>query len=584
MTTNPMHGNGNGNDDMGKAMDNGAYDVPVLIVGGGPVGLCGALLLARYGVRSLLVERHPGTSIQPKARGINARTMELLRTWGLEDQVRVAGAPLVGNSLLLWTESLAGKELRRIQTAPGDDAVAAFLATISPTTGGGCTQNAFEPILLAAARQHPEADIRFNTELVALEQDATGARATIRDRVHGGETVVTARYVVAADGVHSPVRHLLGIPVNLLSAPNRILNIYFRANLTPFVAERKFIWCIVRNETVSGLMLTSDLPDHWLFNVPLGPDETADTYDAERTLAAIRAAVGVADVDVEILGVQEYTITAAVAARYREGKVFLVGDAAHVMPPAGAFGMNTGIQDMHNLAWKLAAVVSGWASADLLDSYEAERLPVGRETVTRAARRSDAMGLMGAGRPSPAAQPQRMPQGPGMPLEGENARDAITLGYAYASRAVSGGPLASDDPIPAEMPHGAHVGYRAPHLWITENGQRRSTLDLFEGSYTLLTGPDGAGWLAAGRETAAVLPVPLRCAGLAPAGDLTDDAGMWDATYGLPRDAAVLVRPDGFIAWIGPHAADADAIALRAALEETLGAAPAPVSSSSSRG
>ncbi len=139
-----------------------------------------------------------------------------------------------------------------------------------------------------------------------------------------------------------------------------------------------------------------------------------------------------------------------------------------------------------------------------------------------------------------------------MPLEGENARDAITLGYAYASRAVSGDPLASDDPIPAEMPHGAHVGYRAPHLWITENGQRRSTLDLFEGSYTLLTGPDGAGWLAAGRETAAVLPVPLRCAGLAPAGDLT--------------------------------AADADAIALRAALEETLGAAPAPVSSSSSRG
>ncbi len=550
-----------------------ATDVPVLIVGGGPVGLCGALQLARYGVRSLLVERHPGTSIQPKARGISVRTMELLRIWGIEDQVRAAGAALVGHNTFLWAESLAGNELRRIaRTGVGEEVSApAALASISPTTAGECAQNDFEPIVLAAAQRYSETEIRFNAELVALEQDEAGVRATIRDRVAGSQQVARAQFVVAADGVHGSVRQLLGIPQQRLGDADHLLSIYFRADLTRPLRGRTFTWCIVHNDAVTGLLLTANGSDRWLFNLPIGPAEQTEAYDAARCLAAVRAAVGEPDLEAEILSVQTFAITAAMAERYQAGRVFLAGDAAHVMPPAGAFGMNTGIQDMHNLAWKLGPGLHGWAGPGLLESYDAERRPLGRATVERAVRRNQAMGLGAFARRS-GSQPAH-PLGPRLSPEGDGQPENILpmdLGYGYNSAAVCGSAVSSDAPIPSELPRVVEAGRRAPHVWVIDHGQRRSLLELFGESYMLLAGPHGERWLAAGRALTCDRPVPLQCYGLGPAGDLIDEAGAWAATYGVAADGAVLVRPDGFVAWVAPNARDADPGALGAVLATTL--------------
>lgn len=556
-----------------RVQGEGATTIPVLIVGGGPVGLCGALQLARHGVRSLLVERHPGTSIQPKARGISVRTMELLRAWGVEGQVRAAGAALAGHNTFLWAESLAGKELRRI-TPPAVAAEASTtgdLAAISPTTGGECAQNDLEPIILAAARRHPDAEIRFNAELVALEQDAAGVHATIRDQVAATEEVIHAQFVVAADGVHGPVRQLLGIPQQRLGDADHLLSIYFRADLTRPLRGRTFTWCIVHNDAVTGLLLTANGSDRWLFNLPISPDEQAEAYDAASCLAAVRAAVGEPDQEAEILSVQTFAITAAMAERYRAGRVFLAGDAAHVMPPAGAFGMNTGIQDMHNLAWKLAAVLHGWADSGLLESYDAERRPLGRATVERAVRRNQAMGLGAFARRSGSSPAQ--PLGPRLSPDGEGKPEnilPIDLGYGYVSAAIRGSAVSSDAPIPSELPRVAEAGRRAPHFWVTDHGQRRSMLDLFGEGYTLLAGPDGTRWLAAGRVLTCERPIPLHCYGLDPAGDLIDEAGAWAATYGVAADGAVLVRPDGFVAWVAPNASDAEPGTLGAVLAATL--------------
>jgi putative polyketide hydroxylase len=546
--------------------------VAVLIVGGGPVGLCGSLQLARHGVRSLLVERHPGTSIQPKARRLSIRTMELLRAWGLEDQVRAASVALAGPTWFLWAESLAGREIHRIESVVGEDASSAVLEAVSPTSGCACAQDDLEPILLAAARRYPEAEIRFNAELVALEQDAAGVRAVIRDRASGRDQVVHAQFVVATDGGHSPVRQLLGIRQQRLSAAHHVLSIYFRSDLTRALRARTFSGCQVQNAAVTGLLLPAHGTDRWLFHLPLGPDERAATYDAARCLAVVRAAVGEPGLRAEILGTQTFTSTAAMAERFREGRVFLAGDAAHVMPPAGAWGLNTGIQDVHNLAWKLAGVLQGWAGPSLLDSYDAERRPVGRATVQRAALRQQALELGALGRTSGAPA---LPLEPGLAPPWDAQPDsvlplALALGYGYASRAVCGSAVPPDEPIPTAFARVTQTGRRAPHLWVTAQGRRRSLLNLFGAGYTLLAGPAGERWLAAIRALSWERPVPRRCYGLAPAGDLHADAGAWTTTYQVAADGAALVRPDGFLAWMAPDAHPAELASLPTVLADTL--------------
>ncbi|MCX4744154.1 FAD-dependent monooxygenase [Kitasatospora sp. NBC_01287] len=510
--------------------------VPVLITGGSLVGLSASLFLGRLGIDHLLVERHPRTSHHPRGRGNNVRTMELYRTAGVEPRIRQAAAVLSENHGILQADTLAGADQEWLfkQIDPGG-----ALGRLSPSGWCLCSQNDLEPVLLGCA-QELGGELRFNTELVSFEQDDQGVTAQVRDRESGQQRTVRADYLIAADGPRSPVREALGIGRQGQGDLFHNVSITFRAKrLADVVGERRFIVCYLTNPAGAGALLPVDNEEHWVFHAPWHPDrgEALEDFTDERCVALIRAATGVPDLELEVTGKAPWHAAERVAERYGAGRVFLAGDSAHEMSPTGAFGSNTGIQDAHNLAWKLAAVLRGWAGPGLLETYDAERRPVARATGARASARS---------------AEHRHPGYEVSPGTGRQAGMlAVVLGYRYASTAVAGadpqGPAIPEDFRPVAVPGG-----RAPHQWLRGVDGRVSTLDLYERTPVLLTGPEGGAWHAAGQRAAERLGVPLACYRVAegPAGDLApEDGADWSGLHGVAADGAVLVRPDGFVAW-----------------------------------
>ncbi|MFJ9584170.1 FAD-dependent oxidoreductase [Streptomyces acidicola] len=520
--------------------------VPVLIVGGSLVGLSTSVFLGRLGIEHMLVERHAGTSMHPRGRGNNVRTMEIFRTAGLEARIREAAAALAGNDGVLQVDTLAGSTRRWIirDISAGTD-----VSRVSSSNWCLCSQNDLEPVLLSRARRQG-GDIRFGTEMLSFTQGREGVQARMRRRDTGETYTVNADFLVAADGPRSSTRKFLGIDQ---SGPGDLfhnVSITFRSKkLKDCIGEKPFVVCYITDPIGEGALLPVDNEERWVIHVPWHPDsgESLEDFTDERCVAHIRAAAGIPDVDVEITGKAPWHASSRVADSYGMGRVFLAGDSAHEMPPTGAFGSNTGIQDAHNLAWKLAAVLRGWAGRPLLDTYQQERRPTALATIARAC-------LQAVEEQHPGFSPEER--------RNNDPADIMTVAlcYRYASNAVVGASM-ERSVVPETFELGGEPGSRAPHMWITREGVRISTLDLYERSFVLLSGPRGHAWRDAADRASGTLGVPVD-AYLVGSGrdcDLVPEPDAdWGKVHGTAEDGAVLVRPDGCVAWRAhagmPHA------------------------------
>lgn len=476
---------------------------PVLVVGGGPVGLAVAIGLRLTGVPCTLVEKHPSTLDFPKGRGISVRTMEVFRSWGVADQLVARGLPRSESLYAFIGDTLLAPVFQRLPAPPGTEPP-------SPEARLICDQIAMEQVLRERAADLG-ADLRFGTRLTGFTQDADRVVAELVDD-RGAQSVLSADWMVAADGVRSPVRTALNLPRSGVGTVSHAVSVLFTADTTGRMSGRSA--AIYRiNAVPGGALLVVDNISRWLLIYAYDPAvDGPNTLTTERCLGLARSAVGDDSVPVEVVGMRFWESSVLVSDRYRAGRVLLAGDAAHVVTPIGGLGMNCGIADAHNLAWKLGGVVHGWANASMLDSYEQERRPVAVATGEAS---------LGAARP-PA------------PTKG------VDLGYCYTSSAVlpDGTPaIEVDDPVGSYLPSG-RPGSRAPHIWL-DGESTVSTLDRFGSGFVLLTDLAGQESARSAAAACADTGIPLQVQ----VGD------GWQKEYGVQPGGAVLVRPDGHVAW-----------------------------------
>lgn len=523
--------------------------VPVLIVGAGLAGTSTAMFLGLHGVPSLLVERHPSTSNQPKARGQSWPTMEALRIAGVAESVRAAGYDLDLGMPIVIAESVTGRVLHEIIGEKWPE-----FPHLTPERMGMASQERTEPILAGRARELG-AELRFGTRLESFEQDAAGVTAVLADLRTGERDTVRADYLVAADGWRGEIRERLGIGVHGRGEIGRSISVVFDADLADAVLGREYALFYLQNPTVEGsaAFVSTDTPGRWVALFDYHPErgETMADYPDERLVEIVRRIVGRADLPVEIVDAAETGIAHRVADRFSAGRVHLVGDAAHTMPPHGGQGGNTAVMDGFYLGWKLAAVARGWAGPGLLDSHDPERRPYGE---------------LVAGQQYANMITRSMPHLADGTEDAPIPPEQGMFGYRYPDGAVV--PEPDEDGARLEDP--AHPtgrpGSHAPHFWLTGDGERLPVLDLFGRGFVLLTASDA--WAKAATEVAERLGVPLRAEVIGGAGELVDADGDWRDRYGVGPDGATLVRPDRIIAW--RSSAPADAGALEAALRTVL--------------
>lgn len=509
----------------------------VLVTGPGPAGAATAAFLAEQGVDCYLLGGRRERARPPRILGLHPRAMELLRALGVEDAVRdlPSARALAGNSGIIRVESLAGHELGALDGKYLWD-VADDLGQLSPTGWCLCEESELEQVLYERA-ERLGVRLRPEAELVSFDRDGwgdDGITAVVREPATGEEHRVRACCLVDADGTGS-VRQRLGIGFDSRTL-GHFVTIRFTADLTGELRGSRFIMAYVAGAGVQGSLMPLDNRSDWLLHIRHDPEsEPAACFTEERCADLVRAATGVPGLRPRIESVSPWAGRAGVAERFREGQVFLVGDAAHVMPPSGGFDAGTGIIDAHNLAWKLVAVLDGWAHPGLLDSYDEERRPVCAATVEQAVLRARDRARLHAAHPDPE--------------DPELVEDPLVwLSSRYRSSAVmpwDEGTLPGYGLLAAE--NDGRPGSRAPHLRLRRGGAEISVHDLFGRSMVLLTGPDNRPWREAARSVAAELGTPLQVFGIGT--DLEDLDDRWPELYGVTAQGAVLVRPDGVVAW-----------------------------------
>ncbi len=511
----------------------------VLIVGGSLVGLSTALFLRLHGISCLAVERHTSTAIHPRAGHFQLRTVEILRSAGLEEAIRRKGEEQYHpNGGINNVESLAGREI-----ASYFPNLNAGVEEFSPTVRLFIDQDALEPILRARAEELG-AELRYRVECTSVSQDGDGVTASLRDLDGGDEGSVRSKYLVAADGNRSRIRDELGIAMRGHGLLSNSITIYFRAgvDLAPLLEGRDQGVNYVTNPVLRGFFRLDRSGNRGFLVVNLVGDtarpeivaaypdapwaNVAERVDEPRALELLRAAIGVPDIPVVVEDIATWRAVADSAERYQDGRVFLAGDAAHTMPPNGGFGGNTGVQDAWNLAWKLALVLPGVAGPELLDTYDAERGEIGALMVEQAYSRY-------VTRVAPYLGTEGM-----QPMVDDFS---LEIGCRCNSTAVMLGP--GEEPALHEHPRESkgRPGSRAPHVFVERDGERASTLDLFGREFVLLVAPGGEAWRDATVAAAEEVGLSVDC-------HVISDPEFADA-YGIGGAGAVLVRPDGVVGW-----------------------------------
>ncbi|MFC4950019.1 FAD-dependent monooxygenase [Pseudonocardia sp. GCM10023141] len=510
-------------------------DSGILIVGAGPTGLTLAIDLARRGVACTVIEATTERPVNPRCNTTSARSMEIFRRLGVADEIRRAGLPEDFPTSIQYRTTLRGEELFRLDQPSSGEILAGKgrEGWSTPEPQHRISQIYLEPILERYAQGIPGLEVERGSRLVELRQFEDRVESVVESE--GATRVLRCDYVVGCDGAHSDVRRQLGIRYQGVEALQNFVSTFVRSPDLGRLAARDRAWTYWTYGRRLASLIAIDGADLWLNHVAFPPDHDTEGEDPEQLL---REAVG-GPVEHEVLGTVRWTGRQLVAQRYREGRVFLSGDAAHIWIPVGGFGMNTGIQDAATLGWMLAAVHHGWAPPELLDAYELERKPIGEQFASAVASAARASLV--------AASPDIHLSG----AEGERARaalaarlavtephryspDGFSFGYHYAGSPLVVGGEAQEAISMGGYPDRAQVGFRLPHAWLDDG---RPVLDVLGPDFTLLRTDETTDvqlWVDAAQE----LGVPLVVVDLP----------------GSHPTPLLLVRPDQHVAWMGDAA------------------------------
>ncbi len=503
----------------------------VVIVGGGPCGLMAAVLLGKFDIPTVLVEKHPGISRHPKAMGVTRRTAEIYRQLGLLEEMQRGGLAHPVDAVSTWSRGGLAGELLGSAPIVEDD------LRFSPCARFHCAQPHNEAVLLRAAQAEESVDIRFQTRATEITQDPHGVSVTLENPDGSSETIRTG-YLIAADGDSSPIRESLGIKRQGPGELGRFVSVFFRADYGKHLEGRRALVANAIGEDFFEAFVTVNGDDLWLMHHFLDEGETPADWPLERMHAQVVKASGLPDVPVEILSLSPWVMSPSLSPEWRRDRIFFVGDAAARVSPTGGLGLNNGIQGVHNLAWKLAAVLHGRSDDSLLDTYQTERLAASKFTFENSGNNAEEIfAIVGAA----------------FSGQWDKARDLIAhsrrggsglgqdFGFVYDSSAVQPDGTSAQtpaDPVNDYIPQ-ARPGHRAPHVWIDRNGDRLSMLDFFGFEFVLLCGPEA---------DAMNFPHAAHQARVVQDGiDFKNPDSTWLDLYGITKKGFVLVRPDGFV-------------------------------------
>ena len=523
----------------------------ILILGAGPVGLGAALELARFGVPSLVVEKRETTSWHPKTRNINTRTMEIARGWGeaVYRRLRSIDTPEGWKSPIRFLTSATGEEYGLIETkgfeGPGAD--------ISPALPIMSSQELLEEILLDAARATGLIEFRFRHEATRLVQGGHPADSSVTlevlDLANRRVEQINGSALVAADGAGSLIRSELGLDMEGPRGLSHVVNCYFRAEIEPLIADRKSVLMFVSNPRAQGVLQPLDGAGRWLCQIGVRPEDwSLEAFTKDRAREWVRAAVGVEDLEVDVVSLGLWKMNATVADQLVVGRVVMCGDAAHQFPPTGGLGVNTGLQGMHNVMWKLALCVKALAGWPLLGTYQDERRRLSQQIAAQSLTNSANVAKVHA-----AARSGRDSGLDPAEVASASRRYGNHLGVEFGAVYVSSAVIADGSEPPdvedsySDYTQSATPGARAPHVWIGRPEAQFSTLDLFGPGFTLLAARGGEAWMEQAAAAERVLGLRVYRYRMGSPGLQSNP--RFEDLYRMGEAGAVLVRPDGHIGW-----------------------------------